>query len=421
MAAQIYHLPRAVTSALSISERESIVQLAQRLIRVRSEPFSDKRPVVQELAEWFDRNQLKSETLTKRTRDGKSHTVGLLSEVGVSGRGPTICLTACLDTAPIYNIGDWEHDPLSGHVSPDGRLWGRGSADSKTSVAIFAHIMRRLARDAGDLGAHVTFLADSDEHNGKFGAIKEYVRRYPSTEFVFIGYPGQKSVRIGSRGFLRVRFYVFGETEHTGSRNKGLDVKNAIAKAIALGEELQNIRFPREKDGYFEFGPKLTITEISGGGNFTNVPNKCRVSVDVRLTPGFQKNDAMKRLLEIKRKVDESFPCKKETEHRVVGTWPAYRLPEDNKYVDLLRGAATNELEHEVPLEVTGPSNVGNFLFQKGIPATSGFGVNYNNLHSANENIEISSIDSTFMIYMTTIASVCPAGSGMHGKERERL
>ena len=42
--------------------------------------------------------------------------------------------------------------------------------------------------------------------------------------------------------------------------------------------------------------------------------------------------------------------------------------------------------------KIAGPSNIGNYLAGLGIPATAGFGVDYEGLHGTNERIRLDSI-----------------------------
>ena len=54
----------------------------------------------------------------------------------------------------------------------------------------------------------------------------------------------------------------------------------------------------------------------------------------------------------------------------------------------------------DLPAAVAGPSSIGNYLATLGIPATSGFGVTYRNLHAADECIQLASIAPTYAAYL---------------------
>ena len=48
--------------------------------------------------------------------------------------GPTLILDAHLDTVPVTHASAWLHEPFGAEMD-QGRLWGRGAADTKGSLA----------------------------------------------------------------------------------------------------------------------------------------------------------------------------------------------------------------------------------------------------------------------------------------------
>ena len=392
---------RAQKDASSV---ESMIELTKLLVREQSEPNKDKTRVLSVLANWFSQRGLSYTILEAPGREKKKNRkLGLLAELGSATSGRTICITACLDTAPIGSKNDWDYGPLSAQEI-NGKLFGRGAADSKVAVSIFAHLFQYFTHDWTGRQGRLLFLADTDEHNGRFGAIKSLIAEYGPIDFVYIGYPGNNLIRNGSRGFARFRAYVYGEAEHSGSRN--LKPKNAIVKATKLVSILEQMKLPHDDSGSFDFGPKMTVTEISGGGGYTNVPDRCRVSIDVRLTPQFPKTSAFEVLRKARAQLDSEFPTGKDTLLRRESSWPAYEIPTDRAELRVLKKHAQKRLGRPVGTKVTGPSNVGNFLYEQGIFATSGFGVSYENIHAPNECIFLDTIEPIFLIYRDTISEL---------------
>jgi succinyl-diaminopimelate desuccinylase len=83
--------------------------------------------------------------------------------------------------------------------------------------------------------------------------------------------------------------------------------------------------------------------------------------------------------------------------------WPAYRIPDTAEVYRALRDAASQVLGRAPRPKVAGPSGIGNYLSTIGIPTTSGFGVNYRNLHAADECVEIASVAPTYQAYLTAL------------------
>src|SRR5215469_1857224 len=122
---------------------DSIVALASELVRRPSRGGIDSpEPVLKEAGRWLAANGLQPRYLT--TAAGEA--VGLYVRHLGPEPGPILCLDSCIDTAPFGDETRWSRAPASGHVER-GRLWGRGSADSKTGVALLAHVLSDLVRD----------------------------------------------------------------------------------------------------------------------------------------------------------------------------------------------------------------------------------------------------------------------------------
>src|SRR6266566_1059838 len=89
--------------------------------------------------------------------------------------------------------------------------------------------------------------------------------------------------------------------------------------------------------------------------------------------------------------VDAAWPGTPPTSIEVTTRWPAYALQDGSPLRDALLQAAQSAGLTPVA-KVAGPSNIGNYLAGLGIPATAGFGVDYQGLHGTDERIRLDSI-----------------------------
>lgn len=384
---------------------DSVLELAATLIRIPSQGGIDPPgPIINALGSWLAARELPATVLS----DAAGDAVGLYLDIGPGG-GPHHCLNACLDTAPFGDLEAWSCPPTAAEVR-SGWLEGRGAADCKTAIAIFAHIGLEIAAtvDAGTL----TLLFDADEHTGRFGGVHAYVATGARPDGVMIGYPGLDEVLVGARGFWRADIDVFGRSAHSGSSRAPVD--NAVSKSAALVRLLDEVDLPGAGDVEFPLPPRLTVTGIQGGQGYSVVPDRCRLSLDVRLTP---RHDAawaeglVRRLCET---IDQAFPSRRPTAVEPRTTWPAYRLAETSALGRELGAGARAALGRAVPLTVAGPSNIGNYLAALGIEATCGFGVAYRNLHGADEAIDVASIPLVYEAYLAAVRSLL-TGRGRAG------
>jgi succinyl-diaminopimelate desuccinylase len=91
------------------------------------------------------------------------------------------------------------------------------------------------------------------------------------------------------------------------------------------------------------------------------------------------------------------------SEIRARESWPAYRLPEEAPIGKALLAVAASYLDPAPTPKVAGPSNIGNYLSSCGIPATAGFGVAYQGLHSTDERIDIATIPPVQATYQEAV------------------
>jgi succinyl-diaminopimelate desuccinylase len=395
-------LTTTAATADGVVLRDEIVRLIQDLVRIPSQGFHDPLdPILDALAGWHDTHGLSWRFLDDRS----GRRVALLASVDSGRPGPTLCLDACLDTAPVGWPEAWRDDPFSARIV-DGKIYGRGVADSKAAVTIFSHLAREFARSQRLARGVLHFLFDGDEHTGGFGGVKAFVegplKGSPAPALVAVGYPGNDKIVIGARGFFRVRVHTFGDEVHSGSSSRDTS-QNAVLKMARLLDLLSREPVPAEPDPDFSFGPTLSPTAIRGGSGFSQIPGYCQANVDVRLTPGFGAEAARRLIAGAVARIDETFPTGRPSSFDELESWPWYKLDRETEAVRILRQCAERELGRTVRLAVGGPSNIGNYLAARGIPAICGFGVTYENLHGANECVDIDSILPVYRTYRAAI------------------
>ena len=314
----------------------------------------------------------------------------MLVEIAGPAPGPVLCLDACIDTAPAGDVAQWTEPPFCGAVQ-GRRLLGRGAADSKSGVAILAHVARQLAGTGIPRGSvHVLF--DADEHTGRFGGVRAYLESIPRLpDAVSLGYPGNDCIVVGSRGFLRAKIAFSGRAAHSGEAERtGI---NALTKAAAFAMKVADAAFPEAHDAAFPFGPAATVTRMEGGEGFSVVPDHAVCHIDIRLTRAFDGAMAARWLEEIVRGVDAQGRIE------TVDHWPAYLVAPGDRLVASFAGAAEGAFKRRIATDVCGPSNIGNLLAARGVPTICAPGVSFANMHAADEWADIGSIEPVYATY----------------------
>ncbi len=385
----------------------SITKLLRSLVDTPSRAGEDALgPVLTRIEAWFDERGLPHRRLC--AADGTP--LGLHAEV--VGRAPLprgakppfYLLNATLDTAGFGDRATWQHRPDRARAQ-GGWLYGRGVADSKAGAAIFAHLFAAFAARPEAYAGRLGLLFDLEEHSGSFAGARRYFEAKPAPrpDGVLIGYPGIDRLIVGSRGFLRARIVVPGVAAHSGgSTQRGV---NAVLRAARLVEALHAAKLPKAAPARsgFDRPPQLTVTSLHGGHGYTQVPDRCELTVDLRLTPRF--DDAAARVLvagvvdELDRAHDPALASRIDWQPG----WPPYRVDAAHPMLRAMREAARQTLGQELPCAVAGPSNIGNYLAARDIPALCGFGVRARNLHAADECMELATIAPVYRTYETAL------------------
>lgn len=199
-----------------------------------------------------------------------------------AGRDQTVILSAHTDTVPAE---DWDTDPFDPRED-DGVLFGRGSCDTKASLAVFAATMLHAAA-SGSCAYNLAFAAVCDEEAG-FAGSKAAARRLMA-DFAIAGEPTRLQALNRHKGVMRFVVTASGQSCHSSTPDLGENAIYALADAVLalkrLAREWADVRDP-------VLGARtMAVTTIAGGQAANVVPDSARAQVDVRSLPGDEADD----------------------------------------------------------------------------------------------------------------------------------
>ena len=196
--------------------------------------------------------------------------------------GPTLLLEAHTDTVAQTTVPQ----PVR---RADGRVYGRGSCDTKGSAAAMIAALSRIA--ARPDHPTVIFAGAVDEEVFMQGA-GALVGQLPPVHGAIVGEPTSLlPVRVHN-GMIRFRIVTHGRAAHTSRAHLG---ENAIAAAARVVLAIQDELLPQlQKRAHPLAGPALITAAVIHGGVASNlVPDRCEIDVDRRLGPGEQPDVVM--------------------------------------------------------------------------------------------------------------------------------
>jgi succinyl-diaminopimelate desuccinylase len=194
--------------------------------------------------------------------------------------------------------------PIAGNVPSKvegGRLYGCGSSDMKSGVAVQLRIAAALgAPDAGEPSRDITFVFyDCEEVEAARNGLARMATAHPEWlhgDFAVLLEPTDGVIEGGCQGTLKAKIAVPGVRAHSARSWLG---RNAIHAAAPLLDRLSAYT-PRqvEVEG-LTFREGLNAVGISGGVAGNVIPDECVVTVNYRFAPDRSEQEAAAHVREV--------------------------------------------------------------------------------------------------------------------------
>ena len=236
------------------------------------------QPVIDLLANWLDDAGFAVRIEPVSGHPGKANLIATL------GSGPGgLVLAGHTDTVP-FDAGRWRFDPFGGVIA-DERIYGLGSADMKSSLALALEAAQAFS--AADLRQPLVILATADEESSMCGAQALAAAGRPLGRHAVIGEPTDlKPVRM-HKGILMEAIRLHGRSGHSSNPALGVNalegMYEVIGELLHWRAELQ----ARYHNPLFEVAvPTLNLGHIHGGDNPNRICADCELHIDIRPLPG---------------------------------------------------------------------------------------------------------------------------------------
>lgn len=278
-----------------------------------------------------------------------------------SGRRHRVVLAGHLDTVPIVdNVPSRRDGDL---------LYGCGTSDMKSGVAVLLHLAATVREPAFDL---TLVLYDNEEVEASKNGLGRVGRAHPGwldADFAVLLEPTDGTVEGGCQGTLRARIATSGKRAHSARSWLG---ENAIHRAAPILETLNAYRARTVDIDGCVYREGLNAVAIGGGVAGNVIPDRCEVTVNFRFAPDRTEKEAEQHVREVfagyELTITDSAP----------GALPGLSQPAAKSFVDALGAPVQAKL---------GWTDVARFA-ALGIPAVN-FGPGDPNLaHQAGEYVD---------------------------------
>lgn len=161
-------------------------------------------------------------------------------------------------------------------------LWGCGTADMKSGLAVMLELARRIEAPAVD----VTYVFyEAEEVDARFNGLKKLVEARPdllAADVALLGEPTDGVIEAGCQGTMRLQVTLGGRRAHTARPWMG---RNAIHRAGAVLAVLAAYEGRRPVIDGCEFREALQAVRIEGGVAGNVVPDAATIVVNHRFAP----------------------------------------------------------------------------------------------------------------------------------------
>jgi acetylornithine deacetylase/succinyl-diaminopimelate desuccinylase-like protein len=214
---------------------------------------------------------------------GRPNVVASFMPERPQGRLPVhLAFAPHLDTVSVAGMTIAPFDP----VIRDGKLFGRGSSDTKGPMAAALWAVRTWAQSSARDKSRVrwSFLALMGEEAGNDGA-RALANKGFSSDLMLVLEPTQLGVVTAHKGALWLEIDTTGVACHGATPDQGRNAIYAMRRVLEIIEE--KIIPDLSRQSHAKLGPvTLNVGTISGGSKINIVPDQCRAEIDCRIVPG---------------------------------------------------------------------------------------------------------------------------------------
>jgi succinyl-diaminopimelate desuccinylase len=320
------------------------------------------------------------------------------------GGPPVVCFAGHTDVVPTGPLAEWHSDPFVPTVR-DGKLYGRGAADMKSSIAAFVVAVETFSRERPNHSGSIALLLTSDEEgpaiDGTVRVVEKLKARNELIDYCIVGEPTSVDwlgdmLKNGRRGSLSGKLTVRGVQGHVAYPHLVKNPVHLLAPALA---ELVRTEWDKGNDS---FPPtSFQVSNVHAGTGAGNVvPGAAVVDFNFRFSTESSEASLRARVEQILKKhgLDYSVDW-------VLGAKPF--LSRRGKLASTLVEAAKRHTGRNAELSTTGGTSDARFIIDIS-PEVIELGPVNASIHKLNEHIALEELEMLPRIYLDVLRALLP-------------
>ena len=317
---------------------------------------------------------------------------------------PLVCFAGHTDVVPTGPLSEWHTDPFVPTVR-DGKLYGRGAADMKSSIAAFVVAVETFVEEKPSHSGSIAFLLTSDEEgpsvDGTVKVVEALKKRGETMDYCIVGEPTSVDalgdmLKNGRRGSLSGKLSVKGIQGHVAYPHLARNPVHQLAPALA---ELARTQWDKGNEAF----PPTTwqVSNIHAGTGAGNViPGSVEIDFNFRFSTESTDALLMQRVEAILEKHGLEYSVS-----WVLGAKPF--LSAQGRLARVVQDVCKRHTGRNAELSTTGGTSDARFIIEIA-PEVIELGPVNASIHKLNEHIELDALEQLPRIYLDVLRALLP-------------
>ena len=315
---------------------------------------------------------------------------------------PTLVFAGHTDVVPTGPAAQWSSPPFA-PTHRDGKLYGRGASDMKTSLAAFVVATQEFLAQTPEPALRIAFLLTSDEEgpavDGTVVVCQRLKERGVRLDYCIVGEPTSVErtgdmIKNGRRGTMSGKLTVKGVQGHIAyphlARNPIHLAAPALAELVAMEWDKGNAFFPPTS---------WQMSNIHGGTGASNViPGEVVIDFNFRFCTESSPESLQQRLTAVLDRHGLEYHLQ-----WTIGGLPFLTTP--GVLVDAVRAAIQEETGIQTELSTSGGTSDGRFIAQI-CPQVIELGPPNATIHKIDEHVAVADIEPLKNIYRRVLETL---------------
>lgn len=316
---------------------------------------------------------------------------------------PCFVFAGHTDVVPTGPENAWTHPPFSAHIDGD-MMFGRGTADMKSSIACFMAATKRFIKNYPDHTGSIAYLITSDEEgpalDGTVKVIETLEARNEKFEYCLVGEPSSSnkladSIKNGRRGSLSGTLTIRGTQGHIAYPELADNPIHNMAPAL---EQLVQVQWDHGNE-YFP-PTSFQVSNINGGTGATNViPGDVVIQFNFR----FSTEHTPESLQESVHAILDHHKLDYTLDWNLSGL--PFITPADGELIEAVQTASNNVMGYKPVLSTAGGTSDGRFIAPTGAQVIELGPINAT-IHKIDEQVSVSDLNQLTEIYYHTLVEL---------------